>query len=178
MPAYSRRNPRRKYQHSGSRICQCLISKEQGMKRRRVGLVAVAALAVAYGGLRAGEAGLFGNLVAGASGGSPSGAPAGAPAGAQRSPAAEAAVRRWRRPRYGGPHDRQADGNRPHDSNGTTGRGPSTQTYKLDGSESKIQMGQMEDNRNGQVGRPTSSSLPPRLNRVRIRKTCRSPMAF
>ena len=26
----------------------------------------------------------------------------------------------------------------------TTGRGPSTQTYKLDGSESKIQMGQME----------------------------------
>jgi hypothetical protein len=26
----------------------------------------------------------------------------------------------------------------------TTGRGPMTQTYKLDGSESKIQMGQME----------------------------------
>jgi hypothetical protein len=104
-----------------------LISKEQGMKRARIGLVAIATLAVATLAFAQAKPDFSGTWTPEPAAGAPAGGGGGQGGGrgmagpmTVKQTATEITIER------------------------TTGRGPMTQTYKLDGSESKIQMGQME----------------------------------
>ena len=98
------------------------------MKRARIGLVAAATLAVATMVFAQAKPDFSGTWTPEPAAGAAAGAPAGGGGGGRgmagpmtvKQSATELTIER------------------------TTGRGPSTQTYKLDGSESKIQMGQME----------------------------------
>ncbi|HEU4936836.1 MAG TPA: hypothetical protein VFT39_10310 [Vicinamibacterales bacterium] len=103
------------------------------MKRARIGMVAIATLAVATVAFAQAKPDFSGTWTPEPAAGAPAGAPAGggAPGGGGG------------RGMGGGPMTVKQTATELTIER-TTGRGPSTQTYKLDGSESKIQMGQME----------------------------------
>ena len=105
------------------------------MKRARIGMVAIAALAVATVAFAQAKPDFSGTWTpesaagAPAGGGAPGGAPGGGGGGGGRGMAGPMTVKQTAT---------EITIER------TTGRGPMTQTYKLDGSESKVQMGQTE----------------------------------
>ena len=101
------------------------------MKRARIGLVAVATLAVATMAFAQAKPDFSGTWTPEPAAGAPAGggAPGGGGGGGGRGMAGPMTVKQTATELT---------------IERTTGRGPMTQTYKLDGSESKIQMGQME----------------------------------
>ena len=99
------------------------------MKRARVGLVAIATLAVATLAFAQAKPDFSGTWTPEPAAGAPAGGGAPGGGGGGRGMAGPMTVKQ---------SATELTVER------TTGRGPMTQTYKLDGSESKIQMGQME----------------------------------